>query len=102
MWSHLSFVQQDKWNGFNRRILTVGGYPVWIVEPKDVMPGIPIIHVVGDDDATVPVAENSDIVERRYKEMGGNICVIHRPGVGHHPHGLDDQAPVVDFILRHI
>ncbi len=27
--------------------------------------------------------------------------VIHKPGVGHHPHGLDDPKPVVDFIVKH-
>jgi hypothetical protein len=27
--------------------------------------------------------------------------VIHKPGVGHHPHGLDDPLPVVEFIEKH-
>lgn len=63
--------------------------------------GVPLIHVVGDADDVVPVAENTAIVEQRYKNMGGVIEVIHKPGVGHHPHGLDDPKPVIDFILRH-
>ena len=29
------------------------------------------------------------------------IRVIHKPGIGHHPHGLDDPTPVVDFILKY-
>jgi pimeloyl-ACP methyl ester carboxylesterase len=62
---------------------------------------VPIIHVVGDGDDVVPVAENTSILEARYRELGGTIQVIHKPGVGHHPHGLDDPAPVVDFILKH-
>jgi pimeloyl-ACP methyl ester carboxylesterase len=61
---------------------------------------VPIIHVVGDSDDVVPVAENTAILETRYRELGGTIKVIHKPGVGHHPHGLDDPAPVVDFILK--
>ena len=61
--------------------------------------GIPIIHVVGDSDDTVPVAENTAIVEKRYRELGGTIQVIHKPGIGHHPHGLADPTPVVEFIL---
>lgn len=61
---------------------------------------IPIIHVVGDSDEVVPVAENTEIVEQRYRALGGTIQVIHKPGVGHHPHGLDDPTPVVDFILK--
>jgi hypothetical protein len=27
--------------------------------------------------------------------------LIHKPGVGHHPHGLDDPLPVVEFIEKH-
>jgi len=63
--------------------------------------GVPIIHVVGDADDAVPVAENTAIVEQRYRQLGGEIKVIHKPGVGHHPHGLDDPTPVVDFIVSH-
>lgn len=62
--------------------------------------GIPIIHVVGDADDVVPVAENTQIVETRYLALGGTIVVIHKPGIGHHPHGLDDPAPTVKFILE--
>jgi pimeloyl-ACP methyl ester carboxylesterase len=60
---------------------------------------IPLIHVVGDADQVVPVAENTAIVEQRYRALGGTIQVIHKPGVDHHPHGLDDPAPVVRFIV---
>ena len=63
--------------------------------------GIALIHVVGDADDVVPPAENALVVERRYRELGGTVEVIHKPGVGHHPHGLDDPAPVIDFIIRH-
>ncbi|MFO1531162.1 MAG: GDSL-type esterase/lipase family protein [Kiritimatiellia bacterium] len=63
--------------------------------------GIPLIHVVGDADDVVPVAENTALIEERYKALGGSITVIHKPGVGHHPHGADDTAPLVAFILKH-
>jgi len=62
--------------------------------------GIPLIHVVGDADDVVPVGENTAIVESRYKKLGGKISVLHKPGVGHHPHGLDDPTPLVSFILQ--
>jgi lysophospholipase L1-like esterase len=62
--------------------------------------GIPLIHVVGDADAVVPVAENTEIVEKRYRALGGTIKVIHKP-TGHHPHCLKDPKPLVDFILKH-
>jgi pimeloyl-ACP methyl ester carboxylesterase len=63
---------------------------------------VALIHVVGDADEVVPVAENSALVEERYRLLGGEIQVIHKPGVGHHPHGLEDPSPVVKFILEHI
>jgi pimeloyl-ACP methyl ester carboxylesterase len=60
--------------------------------------GIPLIHVIGDVDETVPPESNSAIVEQRYKALGGTITVFHKPDCGHHPHGLEDPAPVVDLI----
>jgi hypothetical protein len=41
------------------------------------------------------------LAEKIYKELAGVIEVIHKPGVGHHPHGLDDPTPVVEFIEKH-
>ena len=62
--------------------------------------GVPLIHVVGDADVVVPVGENTAVLERRYKKLGGTIRVIGKPGVGHHPHSLKDPAPLVAFILQ--
>lgn len=62
---------------------------------------LPILSVVGDADKVVPVEENTAVVERRYRALGGSIEVIHKPGVDHHPHSLKDPTPIVDFILRH-
>ncbi|HEX5789654.1 MAG TPA: prolyl oligopeptidase family serine peptidase [Luteolibacter sp.] len=62
--------------------------------------GVPLIHVVGDTDDVVPVAENTAIIEERYKALGGNITVIHKPGIGH-KHGLDDPTPLIEFVLKH-
>ncbi len=61
---------------------------------------IPLIYVVGDSDTVVPAAENALIIEQRYKALGGVVQVIHKPGVDHHPHGLDDPTPVVNFIIE--
>lgn len=61
---------------------------------------IPIIHVVGDRDTTVPVSENTAIAEKRYREMGGLIKVIHKEDGGHHPHSLKDPTPIVEFIIK--
>jgi pimeloyl-ACP methyl ester carboxylesterase len=62
---------------------------------------VPILHVVGAVDKVVPVEENSAIIEKRYRALGGNIQVISKPGVGHHPHALKDPKPIVDFIVKH-
>ena len=62
---------------------------------------VAIVAVVGDVDDVVPSEENTLPAEKRYKELGGEFVVFHKPGVGHHPHGLDDPTPVVDFIEKH-
>jgi pimeloyl-ACP methyl ester carboxylesterase len=80
--------------------LAFTGNPVDLLAPL-AEAGIPLIHVVGDADTTVPVAENTARVEQRYKALGGTITVFHKPGVGHHPHGLDDPAPVVGLITAY-
>ncbi len=60
---------------------------------------IPILSVCGDVDQTVPFDENTAILEKRYRDLGGPIRVILKPGVGHHPHSLKDPQPIVDFVL---
>lgn len=60
---------------------------------------VPILNVVGDADVVVPVAENTAILESRYAALNGPIEVIHKAGVGHHPHSLKDPKPIVDFVL---
>ncbi len=61
---------------------------------------VPVIAVVGNADDVVPVEENTAIVEQRYKKLGGKITVIHKPGIGHHPHSLPDPAPIVEFVMK--
>ena len=78
----------------------------WTKNPIDMLEPIakaqiPLIHVVGDLDTGVPVAENTAILEQRYLALGGKITVIHKPTVGHNPHGLEDPTPVVDLILNY-
>ncbi|HCO92443.1 MAG TPA: hypothetical protein DIU00_00585 [Phycisphaerales bacterium] len=62
---------------------------------------VPVLHVCGTADTVVPMPENSDIIENRYKKLGGKITVIRKPGVDHHPHSLEDPKAIVDFILSH-
>lgn len=62
---------------------------------------IPLLHVYGDADTAVPWDENTGVLAERYKQLGGNITLIPKPGVNHHPHGLTNPAPIVDFILKY-
>lgn len=62
---------------------------------------IPIIAVCGDADEVVPFAENTGVLEKRYRALGATIEVILKPGVGHHPHSLVDPTPVVEFLVKH-
>lgn len=62
---------------------------------------VPLLHVYGDADPVVPWDENTGVVAARYRELGGDITLIAKPGIGHHPHGLSDPTPIVDFILKH-
>ncbi len=63
--------------------------------------GVPLLHVYGDADDVVPWDENTGVIAERYKALGGSITLIVKPGVGHHPHGLEDSSPIVDFIVKH-
>ena len=80
--------------------LAYKGNPVDVLAPI-AKAGVALIHVVGDADDVVPPDENTAVIEARYKALGGTMTVIHKPGIGHHPHGVDDPAPVVEFILKH-
>jgi pimeloyl-ACP methyl ester carboxylesterase len=62
---------------------------------------VPLLHVYGDADEVVPWDENTGVVAERYRKLGGSITLIPKPGVHHHPHGLDDSTPIVDFVWRH-
>src|SRR5258708_7803662 len=62
---------------------------------------ISIIHVIGEADTEVPIEENSDLIEQRYKQLGGTIVVIRKPGADHHPHSLPNPESIVNFILNH-
>ena len=62
---------------------------------------VPLLHVFGAADEVVPWDENTGVVAERYQKLGGSMTLIRKPGVLHHPHGLDDSTPIVDFIWEH-
>lgn len=62
---------------------------------------LPIMMVYGEADDVVPYAENGAILEKFYRENGGIIETIGKPGCGHHPHGLEDNAPIIEFVEKY-
>jgi alpha-beta hydrolase superfamily lysophospholipase len=61
---------------------------------------VPILLVYGDSDRTVPHRENSEVVYDRYRALGGPVERIVKPGADHHPHGLTEPQPIVEFFER--
>lgn len=62
--------------------------------------GFSVLHEVGDADDVVPVSDNTAVYEKSVIDAGGAIGVIHKPGIGHHPHSLSNPQPIVDFVLQ--
>ncbi|MCH2126059.1 MAG: alkaline phosphatase D family protein [Pirellulaceae bacterium] len=62
---------------------------------------IPILHVCGDADESVPFEKHTAELERRYRKLGGTIEVLVKKGGKHHPHSLPDPQPIIDFIVEH-
>ena len=62
---------------------------------------IPAVLVAGDSDTVVPYRENGAFVKRAYEGSGVDYEEHIKPGCDHHPHGLEDSSPVVEFICNH-
>lgn len=74
------------------------------IDHKDEMvkSGVPILLVCGDSDTIVPFCENGKVLYDYYIEKGASadIKLIIKKG-DHHPHGLSDNTPIIEFILEH-
>ena len=62
---------------------------------------IPVMLVYGKEDTVVPYEENGALLEKMYKENGGVIVSIGKENCGHHPHGLADNTPIVEFAEKY-
>ena len=63
---------------------------------------VPILHIHGDTDTTVPLERNSGELARRYQSLGGSMELIVVPGGGHIESEDYFQCPrLVDFVLKH-
>ncbi|MDG1302455.1 MAG: SGNH/GDSL hydrolase family protein [Opitutae bacterium] len=72
--------------------------PIDLLEPL-ARAGVPILMRCGTKDSTVPYEENGAIMKERFEKLGGDIQIIFEEK-GHHPHGLKDPAPVIEFIKK--
>ena len=62
---------------------------------------IPVMMVYGDKDTVVPDHENGALYEDFCKKNGGIISVIKKINCGHHPHGLNDNTPIIYFAEKY-
>ncbi len=62
--------------------------------------GVPILHLHGDQDAIVPLEQNSAALAARYREAGGEMRLIVFPGQGHNywPGWFQSQE-LLDFVI---
>lgn len=63
---------------------------------------IPLFQVFGARDEIVPIAENALRIQAIWKEAGAPYFEIIKKDGLHHPHGLEDPAPVVEFFEEFI
>jgi len=62
--------------------------------------GVPIFHIHGDVDKTVPLKENSGEVARRYEKLGGKMELKIAQGQGHNFwEGFFQCQELVDFVI---
>ncbi|MBE6650787.1 MAG: alpha/beta hydrolase [Ruminococcaceae bacterium] len=62
---------------------------------------IPVICVYGDSDDVVFWHENGAILEKAYAKTDIPCKFIGKKGCNHHPHGLEDTSPIVEFIEKY-
>ncbi|MBE7062646.1 MAG: alpha/beta hydrolase [Ruminococcaceae bacterium] len=69
--------------------------------PQLVKNKIPTIMVVGDSDTVVPYEENGMLLKEAYEKAGNILETYICPGKDHHPHGLPDNTPIIEFIEKY-
>lgn len=73
--------------------------------PLDYIPAlvagrVPLALVYGMNDDVVPFEENGALLAEAYRKHEVPLLLIGKEDCGHHPHGLEDPAPIADFIER--
>lgn len=98
-----------KWAGEGSEVdvsMLLEEYHVADVEAIDDIPlnkleqiqSVPVMLVYGEDDKTVPPAENAEVMIRQFK---GTLEYIAKKNNDHHPHSLEHPEPIVTFVNRY-
>ena len=69
--------------------------------PKLTSHRIPLILVSGDSDTVVNFEENGLFLKKAYENAGIPFELHIKKGGDHHPHGLEDNTPIVDFLTKY-
>ena len=69
--------------------------------PKLLENNIPVALICGDSDTVVPYKENGKFLSDYYKENGGILFEVLKEGCDHHPHGLEDNTALIEFIEKY-
>jgi pimeloyl-ACP methyl ester carboxylesterase len=62
---------------------------------------IPLMLVCGDSDVTVPFEENGLLLKEAYESADCDFAFILKKNAAHHPHSLEDNTPILDFIAKY-
>ena len=89
----------QEWKLSDEAMKFFSGNPIDHLEPI-ARAGIPVCSVCGQADTDVPYIRNMEIVRKRLLELGGIAQVILKPGVAHHPHGLENPEQILDYLIR--
>ncbi|MBR5542666.1 MAG: prolyl oligopeptidase family serine peptidase, partial [Oscillospiraceae bacterium] len=85
----------------NSTILNFRNSPIDKME-KLIKNDIPVLLIYGNADPVVIYRENGRVLEDYYKANNGNLKVICRSMCKHHPHGLDDPTPIIEFVEKNL
>ncbi len=61
---------------------------------------VKILHIHGDKDELVPMAENSTVLAERYQALGGDAKIVVISGLGHGGRELYESAPFIEFLTE--
>ena len=96
------FVDQVKEEYALKTLENIEKHPGMPINLTEKLIQIPFLLIYGADDLVVIPACNCELFAERLQKAGGKLQIIKRPSWGHHPHGLDNTAPILDFFSEYL